>query len=207
MSHPKKEFAAQSAATIVDMDADIAILTHGWYVRGEPEIQKWLDSNGEKLIRGTFTVLTKLKPLKIKTLVASDGIHISSFKLDAQKQLGKPLVIWAIDLPSEFSKPRFRTAMIARRLLEEIEKEPPDIVAGDFNMTRGSHAMEYLFPKMQHAADDGGCGLLASYPRAFPIYHIDHILLSSGLNAASYYLHDPKIGRHRIQVCEINNDD
>lgn len=207
MSHPKKEFASQSAATIINMDADITVLTHGWYVRGEPAIQEWLGSSGEKLIRGTFTVLSKLKPIKIRTLIASDGIHISSFKLDAQKELGKSLVIWAIDLPSEFSKPRFRTAMIAKRLLEEIEKEPPDIVAGDFNMTRDSYAMEYLFPKMRHATDDCGCGLLASYPRAFPIYHIDHILLNSTLKAVSYHLHNPSIGRHRIQVCKINNAD
>ena len=121
MSHPKKEFATEAAERIVDLNADVTLLTHGWYVRGEPVISTWLEKGGKKVTNGTFTLLTKLPPIEVTTLVASDGIHISSFTLDAKTQLGRPLVLWAVDFPSDFSKQRYRVAMIAKRLLSEIE--------------------------------------------------------------------------------------
>ena len=205
MSHPKLKIASESASFIIDLDADVTLMTHGWYVRGEESIKEWLKPNGKKVTNGPFTLLTKLNPIEVTTLVASGSIHISSFTLDATEQLGRHIVIWAVDLPSEFAKPRYKTAMIASLLLDEIEASQPDIVVGDFNMTRNSAAIKYLFPKMQDACDSGGCGLLASYPRAFPLYHIDHILLNKTLQANQYKLINPHVGRHRVQFCELSN--
>ena len=205
MSHPKYKIAAESAQEIIRLDADITLLTHGWYVRGEESIQNWLGSGGKKIINGPFTLLTKLKPIEVTTLVASGGIHISSFTLDASEQLGRPLVLWAIDFPSEFSKQRYRTSMIAKHLLLELDTPLPDLVAGDFNMTRDSASIKHLFPEMHDAGNEGGCGLIASYPRILPLYHIDHVLLNNSLRADTYKLIDPHVGRHRVQVCEISN--
>ena len=203
MSHPKKEVSKESAVEIVRLDADITLLTHGWYVRTEPSISNWLEPSGRKVINGPFTILTKVKPLEVRTLVASDGIYISLFILDTTEILGRELILWAIDLPSSLSIPKMKIANRVKRLLEKVDAPEPDIVIGDFNMTQNSSSIQTIFPTLRDASDDGGEGWIASFPIEIPLYHIDHILLDSKLRAVSYKLVNPKIGNHRIQVAEI----
>ncbi len=204
MSHPKKDFAKESAEFIVALDADITILSHGWYVRGEEQITEWLGEDGKKLVRFPFTVLTKVPPIEVKPLIASDSIHIVSFTLDTTEEFGQPTVLWAVDFPSSLTRSRYAVAMACNRLLSEIECSPPDIVAGDFNMTTDSASIRHLFPTLEDASQLGGCGLMASYPRVFPIYLIDHILVANSLEVANYKLINPKNGRHRVQLIQLN---
>jgi endonuclease/exonuclease/phosphatase family metal-dependent hydrolase len=90
------------------------------------------------------------------------------------------------------------------RLLQTVDTTEPDIVIGDFNMTRNSFAIQTMFPELHDVAIDSGVGVLASFPVEYPLYHIDHVLIGSQLRAANYKLINPHIGRHRIQVAEIN---
>ena len=205
MSHSKKNVSYESAETLIELDGDLTLLTHGWYVRGEPIVKEWLGSTGRRVINGPFTLLTKLKPLNVQTLVASDGIFISMFEIDATPMLGRSIVLWAVDFPSSFQVPKMEIAERARRLLETIDVPLPDIVIGDFNMTRNSASIKTLFPTLHDASDDGGFGWIASYPMAFPLYHIDHVLLEDSLMAQSYHLINPHIGRHRVQITEIRS--
>ena len=203
MSHSKQKVAKESADLIVQLDPDLMLLTHGWHVRGEPSIKDWLGDDGKTLINGPFTFLTRLPPIEVRSLVASDGIYISSFKLDATKQLGKELVVFAIDLPFNFLESKSSIVSRARRLLNKTVVEIPDLVIGDFNMTRNSNAMKQLFPAMKDAWDYGGTGWSSSYHRAFPLFHIDHILVSEDFQSLSYELIDPQLGRHSIQLLEL----
>lgn len=205
MSHPKERVAEKSAAIIVQLNGDITLLTHGWRVRGEKSIQDWLGSTGRKVINSQFTLLTKFTPLQVRSLIASDGIYISSFVLDTTAVLGQPLVLWAVDFPSSLSQSKMDIARRINRLLQTIETEPPDIVIGDCNMTRNSFALRSIFPDLRDAATLSGSGLLASFPIEFPLYHIDHILVGSQLNSIYYELVNPHIGRHRIQIAEISD--
>lgn len=205
MSHSKKSVSYESAETLIELDGDLTLLTHGWYVRGEPIVKEWLGSTGRRVINGPFTLLTKLKPLNVQTLVASDSIFISMFEIDATPVLGRSIVIWAVDFPSGFQVSKMEIAERARRLLETIDVPLPDIVIGDFNMTRNSASIKTLFPTLHDASDDGGFGWIASYPMSFPLYHIDHVLLEDSLRAQSYHLINPHIGRHRVQITEIRS--
>ena len=204
MSHSKKDFVKESAAFIVNLDADITLLSHGWYVRGEKQIDEWLGDQGKKLVRFPFTVLSRVPPVEIKTLIASDSIHIVSFTFDTKAALGRNTVLWAVDFPSSLSRSRYAVAMDSKRFLSEIEWSPPDIVAGDFNMTTDSSSIRSLFPQLKDASHLGGCGIMASYPRAFPLILIDHILVSEAIDVGMYRLLNPKHGRHRVQLIEIN---
>ncbi|MBC8523140.1 hypothetical protein H8D29_04365 [PVC group bacterium] len=204
MSHSKKTVAKQSADDIIELDADITILTHGWYVRGEIVIREWLGKKGKRLISGPFTLLTKLRPVEVRTLVASDQIYISMFVLGTKKELGKHLVLYAVDLPSSINRSRMETAKRAKKLLGQVDAPPPDIVIGDFNMTRNSASIKHLFPDLVDAWDRGGIGWSSSYHRAFPLYHIDHSLINNDLKVVSYELIDPKFGRHCIQLVELS---
>jgi len=92
--------------------------------------------------------------------------------------------------------------MASKRLLAEIEWSTPDIVAGDFNMTTDSAAIRFLFPQLRDASHRG-CGVMASYPRVFPLYMIDHTLIAESFEVARYKLLDPNHGRHRVQWIEL----
>ena len=203
MSHSKKEVAKESAILLVDLDADITLLTHGWHVRGEPVITDWLGKSGKRLMSGPFTLLTTLRPLEVRTLVASDGIYISLYRLDTTEQLGKELVIYAIDLPSNLNESRKNIVQRAKRLLHQVDAPEPNMVIGDFNMTRNSQSMIRFFPKLTDAWDLAGVGWSYSYHRAFPLFHIDHILLNTDFKPIAYELQDPEFGRHCIQILEL----
>jgi hypothetical protein len=201
MSHSKQTSAQESANIIVDLDGDITVLTHGWQVRSQPPIRKWVEENGFRIINSQFTIITKFAPLKVRTLIASDGIYISEFTLDTKDVLGEILTLWAIDLPSSVSISKISIANRVRRLLPE-DVVKPDLVIGDFNMTNRSTAISTMFPALIDASTKGS-GLLASYPMEFPIYHIDHILFNKWLQVIGYRFINPRIGRHRIQIAEI----
>ncbi|MBL6996954.1 MAG: hypothetical protein ISR75_00765 [Phycisphaerales bacterium] len=203
MSHSKKDVAKESADIIVKLNGDITLLTHGWRVRGEPSIQEWLGTSGHKVINSQFTLLTKFTPIQVHTLIAVDEIYISSFVLDTTEVLGDVLVIWAVDFPSSLVISKMEIANRVLRLLQTIDTIKPDIVIGDFNMTRSSSAMQTMFPELHDVADTVGTGILTSFPLEFPLYHIDHILIRSGFRAMNYSLINPHLGRHRIQVLDF----
>tara|TARA_B100000959_G_scaffold286753_1_gene367028 strand:+ start:584 stop:1513 length:930 start_codon:yes stop_codon:yes gene_type:complete len=203
MSHPKERVAKESAELIVELNGDIILLTHGWRVRAEPSIQEWVETSGHKVTNSQFTLLTKFAPIQAQTLLAVDEIYISAFVLDTTEILGNVLVVWAVDLPSSLDISKMEIANRVLRLLKSVDTLKPDIVIGDFNMTRNSAAILTMFPKLYDAADTAGNGILASFPLQFPIYHIDHILLTSQLCATNYSLINPHVGRHRIQVLDF----
>ena len=203
MSHSKKSSSFESAQELIRLDGDLTLLSHGWFVRGEPIIKEWLGSGGRKVTSGPFTLLTKQKVLNVQALIASDGIFISMFEIDTTPTLGRPIVLWGVDLPSSFRDTKMEIAKRARRLLDTQQALPPDIVIGDFNMTRNSASIKSLFPTLHDACDQGGVGWLDSYPMSFPLYHIDHVLLADSLRAPSYTLTNPRIGRHRVQITEL----
>jgi len=203
MSHSKKSSSFESAQELIRLDGDVTLLTHGWYVRGEPIIKEWLGSGGRKVTNGPFTLLTKQRVLNVQTLIASEGIFISMFEIDTTPTLGKTIVLWAIDLPSSFRDSKMEIAKRAKRLLDTQHAAPPDIVIGDFNMTRNSASIKTIFPNLHDASDQGGVGWLASYPMSVPLYHIDHVLVADSLRALSYRLLNPRIGRHRLQITEL----
>ncbi len=204
MSHSKETSAEASADFIIGINADITVLTHGWYVRSERLLHDWISKHGTLVVNSQFTIITKYKPIQSMSLIANDGIYISKFVLDTTETLGDILVIWALDLPSTLSNSKMNIAKKVKRLIDETQENPPDIVLGDFNMTRNSVALHSIFPKYQHGADEAGVGLLASFPMAYPLYHIDHTLLADSVIAEKYKLINPKIGRHRTQYIEIS---
>ncbi|MBC8200498.1 MAG: hypothetical protein H8E86_00515, partial [Planctomycetes bacterium] len=177
MSYSKQKVSKESAKEVVRLHGDITLLTHGWIVRGEPVIKEWLGVDNKRIINGPFTILTRLPILEVRTIIASDGVYLSMFKFDTTQQLGEPLVLWAIDLPSKITIPKIKTAERVNRLLASLDVQRPDIVMGDFNMTRNSYSMKTMFPELIDASTVAGVGLLASFPMNFPLYHIDHTLL------------------------------
>jgi endonuclease/exonuclease/phosphatase family metal-dependent hydrolase len=88
-------------------------------------------------------------------------------------------------------------------MLDDLHAPTPDIVLGDFNITRGSASIATAFPGMTEAYDSAGHGYGASYHRRFPLWHIDHMLLGPNVHPLRYDLVNPHISRHDAQVAWI----
>lgn len=181
-------------------DADVLILTDAWAVRSSQEVRRQIEGQGRIIAtHGPFTIITDRAIRTVHWRMARDQSYAIRLTLDADDILGRPLHILLIDLPSD---PRIARAELAADVRAALDARPDvetDLIVGDFNTTRGGFALQHMFPDVRHAFDDAGRGYVATYPRAVPLYHIDHVLLGSAIRCTQYVIDDPGISRHRIQ--------
>lgn len=154
-------------------------------------------------------VRSRLPIMHTRVLVATDLIFITLLEIDATERVGRPVVIYLVDLPSKPGRSRMEIAREGRRLLDELDAPAPDVAVGDFNIPRDSASIAVLFPGMTDAYDVAGHGYGATFPRRLPLYHIDHVLLrdASGLRAARYDIVDESQSRHLAQKAWIVADE
>ena len=198
MSHDKSDREAH-AKVIIELDADITILTHGYGVRGTDTVLDWLGPDVKPYKYGHFTILTQLPVRRVQPIASAGDIHLQGIEIDTSDQLGRPLHLIAVDLPSNPMRSRMDIAHTARRWLDKRTRPETDIALGDFNMTRNSVALATLFPNLSHAWSLGGTGWGPTFPRILPIYHIDHVLVADWLDVQDGETIDPGVGRHRVQ--------
>jgi hypothetical protein len=191
---------------VTSIDADLTILTNTGGAPGHPRLREWLGERGWVQVSHLFGILSKLPIVERRWLARKDDIAMLLLVIDAERVLGRELVIYLIDMPSSPKLKRARLAATARRLIDSASAPPPDMIIGDFNMTRGSVSLRSIAPNMHHAFSEGGHGYGATYHRRFPLYHIDHILLDESLRCVRYDVRPAEIGRHRPQVAWIVND-
>ncbi|HBS30081.1 MAG TPA: hypothetical protein DEB06_11690 [Phycisphaerales bacterium] len=144
---------------------------------------------------------------------------VGFLRVDTTPVLGRPLVVWFIDLPSNPLVSKLRLATVARARLARLSREVgaatpdsdgfpgwPDLVIGDMNIPRGSASLDVLGAGLRDASAAAGPGRLASWPRAFPLWHLDQALASTGVEVASYALVDAGESDHKAQVLDISID-
>ena len=202
MSHDKTDRDAH-AQVIVDLDADITILTHGYGVRGTKRIQDWLGPDLHPYKYGHFTVLTRLPVRQLRSIAAAEDIHLVQIEIDTTESLGRPIRLIAVDLPSKPLRSRMDIAELSRNWLTQRQAHQPDLALGDFNMRLRSAAMQTMFPVLQDAWLMGGTGWGPTFPRSMPLYHIDHVLVADWIDVISSRTIDPGIGRHRLQLVRL----
>ncbi|MCH8344898.1 MAG: hypothetical protein IH983_13045 [Planctomycetes bacterium] len=203
MSHEKRGRYDAHVEKILELGGDLTILSHSIGTRRSERLQAWLGESAKPVMVRPFTVLTRLPILEARALIANDDILVAMFQIDTSDHLGQPITVYAVDFPSDLRRSRAEVARTVRRLLQDTSAPPPDIVVGDFNMTRGSASLRMLFPDLEHAYNQAGHGYGASFHRAIPLFHLDHVLLADTVRASTYELIDPQIGRHLVQVLHV----
>lgn len=197
---------------LVALDSDITVLTGPAYAAWQPAVIEALGHGQQPVSLGSLVVLSRM-PIMTVDHIGADGSFVMAVTIDATAKLGRPVVLYAVDLPSNPKLPRMATAKTVRRLIEQATEcgamPAPDIVAGDFNITRDSASISTMFPGMRHAFDDAGHGYGATFNRKWPLplYHIDHVLLGADLIALRYDLVDPQMARHKAQVAVLRGLD
>lgn len=141
------------------------------------------------------------------------------FRLDTTAVLGRPIVVWLIDLPSDPLMFRWLEAAQVRSRLDDLmgQKDaatgdpvlpPADVILGDFNIPRGSASLRRIVgPGFTHAYDQGGgWGPMLTWPRVSPLLAIDNMFIGKGLRCVGYEVHTPAITDHRVQAADIARD-
>jgi hypothetical protein len=198
-----RQVVSRFGESLIGLDGDVTIVNSALPGRGIKRLRDQLQDLGTSALAWPFVLVTHLPILEARPLVANAELRVAVFRLDATATLGRILTVYAIDLPSEPRRSRADVARDLRRILDQTVSEPPDVVVGDFNMTRNSAAMAIAFPDLEHAYNQAGWGYAASFHRGFPLYHIDHTLVDESVRAVDYELIDIGMGRHLVQVVEL----
>jgi hypothetical protein len=185
------------------LDGDVTIVSSLFPVRNIDRLIDRLDGLGEPVTVWPFVMFTKLPVVEARPLVANADLRVGVYRVDATATVGHVVTIWVVDLPSDPRRRRHLIATRARSILDMVTSDPPDLVVGDFNMTRGSASLARVFPDLSHAFDEAGRGYGASFRRGLPLYHIDHTLLADTVHAVNYDLVDIGVGRHLVQVIDL----
>lgn len=143
------------------------------------------------------------------------------------------MCVWLIDLPSDLSLARWEVTRQAAHTISTFRGPvmlpdgidrwaadssmvldgfpEPDLIAGDFNIPRGSRSLDALTDGKVNAFDQCAAGPVASWPCTWPktstpiwpVLHIDQIFTGPSFRAASYVLINPGSGTHRMQRADV----
>ena len=76
----------------------------------------------------------------------------------------------------------------------------PYVIAGDFNDTPSSYAVNQMAKGLKNAFREKGSGFARTYNGSFPNYQIDYIMASPNIDVASYHIVQKKLSDH-YPVC------
>ena len=190
----------QAYRAIEATDADLVVVTEpgtfGWGQDGRPFVAGW-----PHVIRTTgLVILSRHQLLEVTPVLNADQVSLVQARVLID---GVERLIWIVDLPSD--PRRSRKAVFDQLLSGALAKqlEAPDIVVGDFNVPRHSHALAAAFPDHRNAFDEAGAGWSGTWPRAWPLWQLDQLLLGPELTAVRYEVVDPGAGYHRMQRAVI----
>ncbi len=147
-------------------------------------------------------------------------------ELDTTEALGRTMVVWIVDLPSDLSLWRMASARRAADTLRSfsapvyvpgpganpwITAPPadvrpfanPDMILGDFNTPRGSASIREITGSLESAFDQAGSGYAATYPASVPLWHLDQCFLAKTVRASEYRVLPASFGTHRMQVIDL----
>lgn len=203
LTHPSPRQFEAYADALNEIQADIVVLTSA---SGVP----WLERVSEKhaldqrpYACGVFTLLSRFPVIGSRELYRRENQWCWLVEVDTTKELGRTIILYLVDLPSEISMSRMLIANELLNALDRAEVPPPDIVIGDFNIPRGSSSIRAIFPDFKHAFDEAGHGYAATFPRDFPLYHIDHMLIGDSMRVLDYDIINPGMGRHNAQAATV----
>ncbi|MCE9620542.1 MAG: hypothetical protein K8R92_11640 [Planctomycetes bacterium] len=193
-----------SEAALANLEADIFLISNRGSITAQERARTWAGPDYSVAGAGLFACVTRFPVEEARTVAVGgqgrDLVWIAKFTLRPPSWGARPLRIAMIDLPSKPSLPR---AEVTRELIADIQRGglgEVDLVAGDFNALPGSSTVLKVFPNFHDSWEEAGSGIRNSWPRKFPLWSIDHVLLSPELQAVQSTTRDPGTSKHRMNV-------
>lgn len=199
--------------------ADADFVYHGFAVMSTYKIKRWA-MIGLKIAPGKG-LDPRLENFKARHVDPGKAMFL---QIETKEKLGKDLIVWLVDLPSDLSLSRSDIAKEARRAIDDFIEgraerwlqsnwartdgenaayAKPDLILGDLNTPRGSPSLKTLTSGLRNAYDLAGGGYAATYPRAWPLWHLDQAYAAPTVHVAGYEIIDPGAGTHRMQRIDI----
>lgn len=123
-------------------------------------------------------------------------------RFEGPGRLGREIVVWYIDLPSDPFLSKSDLADRVARRMTDIARDSgaePDFIVGDFNIPRDSASLGTIAGGRRSAFDDAGWGFFSTWPRARPALHIDHMFMADAWRCVAYQRTDPGRSDHCVQ--------
>jgi hypothetical protein len=145
-------------------------------------------------------------------------------ELDSTADLGRNLIIWIMDMPSDPRLHRAQLTAVAAQTLRDatpaiFSRGPvgqfipapattpgfptPDLIVGDLNIPRGAFSLAALVGQARPVYETAGVGPEGSYHRLLPVLGIDQMFMNAPIDATRYDLFDPGFGTHLAQRAEF----
>ena len=191
------------ARALIKTGSEVCIVEGARRVRWSQPIKDWLGPEHLPPSTGIFSVMTKLPITRLRSAIWAEGIHVAILEIQGPGFEQAPLDILLVDLPSDPSRSRLEIARQLQSLLEQADTGSYDMVIGDFNMPADSSALATLFPGYTRAWTTSGEGWGPTFPRAWSVARLDHVLVSGNVQVTGLRTIDPGIGRHRLQVMRV----
>jgi hypothetical protein len=192
----------RSLQALARTPADIVLISNRGAITSPDQVRRWAVTGSRVVGAGPFALVTRFPIVEARQVAAGGGPGarwwVARFEVEPPGWGGRTLRIGMVDLPS---RPALSRDLVADALMQACESGSlgdVDMIAGDFNATDGSVILTRCFPGFRDAMREAGQGWLATWPRRFPLWRIDHILISGALQAVRGRVLDPGIGSHRM---------
>lgn len=185
---------------LVSLDADALVLTDPGLLFSGNGRERLIEHGYTIATPGRFAVAARIPLIEAVPLYATRHRALSRIRLEPS---GRPLVIDAVDLPSETTLHRYPSMRAFAGAIEPLRSTPADVTVGDFNITRGSASIELVVPGTREAFAEAGVGWGGTYSRTRPLIAIDQMMVADTWIAARAEVIDPGLGRHRALVVDL----
>jgi hypothetical protein len=197
----------RSAEALARVRADLFLISNRGAITSPDIVRGWAGPDARVVGAGPFALVTHLPVIEARQVgvwgLGRSRCWVGRFVVAPPAWNGRTLRIAMVDLPS---RPTMSRAMIARQLADVCDEGAlgeVDLVAGDFNALDGSVTITSCFPGMRDAMREVGQGWLATWPRRFPLWQIDHVLLAPTVEAFAGRAIDPGVGDHRMSAVTV----
>ena len=195
------------ATICAEHDVDLFLISNRGSITTQNCVRQWAGPQFFSAGAGPFACVTTF-PIEEARVIAVTGtgnnmIWLAKFVVRPPSWNGRALRIAMVDLPS---KPTLSRMQVAQELLIDIRRGDlgeVDIVAGDFNALPGSLILSRVFPTFHDSWAQAGSGLRTSWPRLFPLWSIDHVLLTPDMRAISSVTANPGVSKHRMNIVSL----
>ena len=195
-------------ATIsAEHDVDLFLISNRGSITTQNCVRQWAGPQFFSAGAGPFACVTTFPIEEARVIAASgkgnDMVWVAKFVVRPPSWNGRALRIAMVDLPS---KPTLSRMQVAQELLTAVHRGDlgdVDIVAGDFNALPGSLILSRVFPNFHDSWAQAGSGLRTSWPRLFPLWSIDHVLLTPDMRAISSVTANPGVSKHRMNIVSL----
>jgi len=189
-------------AAFGSVGADLVVISERGDLLAAAERGGLLPQGVESVAIGRFAVISRLKLLTASPLFDNGEIAgvIVEFKAEASDLAVRLL---AIDAPSDLRIERREVMGSLGDWIDKTVEGELDIVVGDFNVPRGAGSLRRAIGGMTEAFDAVGSGWGGSFPRTFPLWHIDQLWCGNRARPRSYALINLGRGEHLMQAAVV----